>query len=82
MARIDLEQEIFEFLDYEIRHGIHKEAAEAIRARLAEAQPQADNSPSAAIAALQKEVQWLKEVVGQHQSFVGLHTKLGGNSAR
>jgi hypothetical protein len=45
MARIDLEQEIFEFLDYEIRHGMHKDAAEAIRARLAEAQPQADNSP-------------------------------------
>jgi hypothetical protein len=38
MAQIDIEQEIFEFLNYEIRHGIHKEAAETIRDRLAEAQ--------------------------------------------
>lgn len=40
------------------------------------------NSQSDEIAALRKELQALREVVGHHQSFVGLHTPLGGNSAR
>jgi hypothetical protein len=48
----------------------------------AEEQKTPTNSESDEIAALRKEIQSLREVVGHHQTFVGLHTPLGGNSAR
>jgi hypothetical protein len=40
------------------------------------------NSQSDEIAVLRKEIQALREAVGHHQAFVGLHRPLGGNTFR
>jgi hypothetical protein len=49
---------------------------------LAEAPSASANTESDAISALREEVAELRKEVARHRSFVGMHTPLGGDSAR
>ena len=50
--------------------------------KLEEAPSASANTESDAISALREEVAELRKEVARHRSFVGMHTPLGGDSAR
>jgi len=56
--QISMDQEIYEFLDYEIKHGTYKRAAEFIRAKL--------SAPPTWLCEDCRD-QWIREELGQAQ---------------